>query len=60
MLRLFWSAGNARLSFTGQVMIGACLFIASTAPGHGATLVTGNRRHDARIPGLGVEDGKHA
>jgi tRNA(fMet)-specific endonuclease VapC len=34
----------------------ADLFIASIAVAHGATVVTGNRKHFERIPGVGLED----
>lgn len=47
---------KARLSAEGQIVADADLFIASVALSRGATIVTGNRRHYERIPGLVVED----
>ncbi len=40
----------------GQPVAEADLFIAAITLSRGATLVTGNRRHYERIPGLVVED----
>lgn len=47
---------KARLSIQGQIVADADLFIASVAVSRGATIVTGNRRHYERIPGLVIED----
>lgn len=47
---------KARLSAAGQIVADADLFIGSIALSRGATIVTGNRRHYERIPGLVVED----
>ena len=47
---------KARLSAQGQIVADADLFIASVAVSKGATIVTGNRRHYERIPGLVIED----
>ena len=47
---------KARLSALGQIVADADLFIGSIALSRGATIVTGNRRHYARLPGLVVED----
>jgi tRNA(fMet)-specific endonuclease VapC len=53
--RLF-GAIKATLAAEGQIVADADLFIAAIALTHNATLVTGNRRHYARIPGLRQED----
>jgi tRNA(fMet)-specific endonuclease VapC len=53
--RLFGEV-KARLVTAGQVVADADLFIAAVALSRGATLVTGNRRHYERIPGLVFED----
>ncbi len=47
---------KAALRRSGWGLADADLFIASIALAHGATVVTGNRRHFRRIPGLRVED----
>lgn len=47
---------KARLASGGQMVADADLFIAAIALSRSATLVTGNRRHYERIPGLVVED----
>ena len=53
--RLFGEV-KARLATGGQIVADADLFIASIALSRGATLVTGNRKHYERIPGLVLED----
>lgn len=47
---------KATLAREGMIVADADLFIAAIALGHGATLVTGNRRHYERIPGLVIDD----
>lgn len=47
---------KARLRAEGNIVADADLFIASIALAHGATVVTGNRRHFERVPGLASED----
>ena len=53
--RLFGEV-KARLASDGQIVADADLFIAAIALSHGATLVTGNRKHYERIQGLVIED----
>jgi tRNA(fMet)-specific endonuclease VapC len=53
--RLFGEV-KARLASDGRVVADADLFIAAIALSHGATLVTGNRKHYERIQGLAIED----
>lgn len=53
--RLFGEV-KARLATAGQIVADADLFIASIALSRGATLVTGNRKHYERIPGIVLED----
>jgi tRNA(fMet)-specific endonuclease VapC len=47
---------KAHLFSSGQPVADADLFIASIAMAHGATVVTGNHEHFARIEGLRIED----
>ncbi|MDP2315202.1 MAG: PIN domain-containing protein [Pseudomonadota bacterium] len=47
---------KARLASQGQIVADADLFIGSVALSRGAAIVTGNRRHYDRLPGLVVED----
>jgi tRNA(fMet)-specific endonuclease VapC len=53
--RLFGDA-KAALRQAGALVEDADLWIASIALAHRAVVVTGNRRHFDRIPGLQVED----
>jgi tRNA(fMet)-specific endonuclease VapC len=53
--RLFGDV-KAQLATSGRIVADADLFIAAIALSRGATLVTGNRRHYERIPGIVVED----
>jgi tRNA(fMet)-specific endonuclease VapC len=53
--RLFGEV-KAYLSNAGQFVADADLFVASIALSRGAAVVTGNRRHYDRIPGLVIED----
>lgn len=53
--RLFGEV-KGRLAAAGQIVADADLFIASLALSRGAIIVTGNRRHYERIPGLVLED----
>lgn len=47
---------KALLERQGRKLADADLFIAAICLEHGATLVTGNRRHFDRIPGLAIEN----
>ena len=47
---------RARLMVQGQIVADADLLIGSIALSRGAAIVTGNRRHYERVPGLVVED----
>ena len=47
---------KARLATNGRIVADADLFIAAISVSLGATLVTGNRKHYERIPGLVIED----
>ena len=47
---------KAHLRARGIPLADADLFIAATALAHTATLVTSNRRHYERIPGVAIED----
>ena len=51
-----FGAIRARLEERGEPLPDADLQIAATAIRHGLTLVTGNLRHFARIPGLDLSD----
>jgi tRNA(fMet)-specific endonuclease VapC len=51
-----FGATKARLERGGQSITDADLLIASICMARGASLVTGNRRHYERIPGLLLED----
>ena len=53
--RLFGEV-KTHLQARGESLADADLFIASIALAHDATLVTGNRRHYERIPGVVIED----
>lgn len=50
---------KARLERTGRTLADADLLIAAIALAQQAVLVTGNRRHYERIPGLRMEDWMH-
>ncbi len=54
-VQLFGEA-KALLEHKGQQLADADLFIGAIALGRGAAVVTGNRRHYQRIPGVVVED----
>ena len=47
---------KALLERQGQRLADADLFIGAIAIAHGAPVVTGNRRHYERIPGIAIED----
>jgi tRNA(fMet)-specific endonuclease VapC len=47
---------KALLERQGQRLADADLLIGSIAVAHGATVITGNRRHYERIPGVAVEN----
>ncbi len=47
---------KALLQRKGEKVPDADLFIGAIALAHGATLITGNSRHFARMPGLTCED----
>ncbi|MEI6636099.1 MAG: PIN domain-containing protein [Planctomycetota bacterium] len=47
---------KARLARSGRLVADADLFIAAISLSRGATLVTGNRKHYDRIPGLALEN----
>ena len=47
---------KAELEASGTPLADADLLIAATALEHGMTLVTGNTKHFARIPGLQLEN----
>ncbi len=53
--RLFGEV-KARLATSGRIVADADLYIAAITLRHSATLVTGNRKHYERIPGLIIED----
>ncbi len=53
--RLFGEV-KARLATSGRIVADADLYIAAITLRHSATLVTGNRKHYERIPGLHLED----
>ena len=54
-VRLFGET-KALLERQGQRLADADLFIAAIGVARNAAVVTGNRRHCERIPGVGVED----
>lgn len=47
---------KALLEKQGQRLADADLLIAAIAAAHGASVVTGNRKHYTRIPGVSLED----
>ncbi len=51
-----FGAHKAALETAGRRLTDADLLIAAVAQSRGAMLVTGNRRHYARIDGLAIED----
>ena len=51
-----FGAIRTRLEERGELLPDADLQIAATAVRHGLTLVTGNLRHFARVPGLDLSD----
>ncbi len=53
--RLFGEV-KARLATSGRIVADADLYIAAITLSRSATLVTGNRKHYERIPGLIIED----
>lgn len=52
---VFFGELKAQLEREGQRLADADLFVAAACLSHGATLVTRNKRHFDRIPGLAVE-----
>jgi tRNA(fMet)-specific endonuclease VapC len=56
---LLFGQHKARLRALGQTVADADLMIAAIAIAQGATLVTGNIRHDERLEGLQLEDWMH-
>ena len=56
---LIFGDTKALLESEGRRLPDADLLIASICLAHGALLVTGNRRHFDRIPGLTIEDWIH-
>lgn len=53
---LIFGEVKALLEGQGQRLADADLFIGAIAAAHGANIVTGNRRHYRRIPGIVIED----
>ena len=51
-----FGAIRAQLEERGELLADADLQIAATAVRHGLTLVTGNLKHFARVPGLHISD----